>query len=741
MTKPLPEKIERTRPGQLHGYGSPHNRMTRLAFSPRRWLLLCLAILAGTMAVKIPAAEPENTNLSTSFGTSSSAQALTNAEQVHWLTRRQAAARLPVRIRGVVTCALPEFGAAVVQDDTAGIYVERWTSSRGPPARVGELVQVEGITDPGEFAPRVDADRIAQIGAVSLPPPVRPYWDQLINGSLDTEFVEIEGIITSVRQNSVTLLTHGGKINVLVFAEDGATNDIALKPHEDALIRLRGCLFAAWDATTHDVNVSEIRMYAPSITVINPAPPDPFAIATRRVSDLLQFDPQASALRRVKVRGQIVRQYDDEYFAMDGTNGFRFIPKEPLDLRNGDFIEVVGFPALTGPSPVLQEAVARKIGAAFVPAARALNSTNLFLAQNDAARVRVEALLLNVSDNQRTLELQAGLQRFIARIDGNEPDAGHAPAQTKVDLPLGSRLALTGVYDGNGGNRAAGIDVANFELLLDSPGDIQVLARPPFWTLRRLLILVGALMGVLFLAIIWIRLLHHEVQQRSADLQREMRDRQQAEHQRALAQERARIARDLHDDLGSNLTEITMLATAGPGSKWPAGDAAERMETIAGKSRSLVNALDEIVWAVDPNRDTLASVARYLASYAEELLAGLKIACRVQIPNSFPDLEVSGEVRHHLFLAVKEALNNAIRHGNANEINFRVRMSQDRLVISITDNGGGFDTSERSTGYGLLNLRNRLEQLHGRCELESTPGAGTTVSLQLPLPISASNHS
>jgi signal transduction histidine kinase len=720
--------------------------MTRRAFRFRLMAVFCLAMLAATVSVNTRAAESASTNLPVS--PAADELILTNAEQVQRLTRQQATNRIPVLIRGVVTCALPGFGGAVVQDDTAGVYIDNWIPSTGPPAEVGERVEVAGKTDPGEFAPRVVASRISRLGTAPLPFPARPYWDQLINGSLDTEFVEIEGIITSVRGDRVTMLTHGGKINILVFDANGWTNGLAFKPYEDALVRLRGCLFAAWDATTHEVNVSEIRMYAPSLDVVNSAPPDPFAIATKHVSDLLKFDPQASALRQVKVCGQIVREHDGEYFAMDGTNGFRFILRESLaeaqrsvpNLANGGVVEVVGFPSLTGPSPVLQEAVARTIGVAPLPEPRRLYSTNLFRAENDAVRVRVDAVLLNLSDNQRTLEMQAGLQRFVARINGDDRATGAIQGQSKMDLPVGSLLALTGVYAGNGGNRTAGIDTANFELLLDSPGDIQVLKRPPFWTFRRLLILLSALLGVLCLAVIWIRLLHHKVQQRTAELQQEMREREQAEHQRALAQERARIARDLHDDLGSNLTEITMLATASPGSKSPPEDAAERMETIAGKSRTLVNALDEIVWAVDPNRDTLASVARYLASYAEEFLAGLKIACRVQIPNSFPDLVVSGEVRHHLFLAVKEALNNAIRHGNANEINFRVRVNKDRLVISITDNGSGFDTSERSNGYGLLNLRNRLEHLHGQCELESTPGAGTTVSLQLPLPI-PNNHS
>ena len=710
-----------------------------MTFSARNFHLLTIAyfpLLVWAIAVENGVAETAETNQSTAPGIASRLLTLTNAEQVHKLSRAEAAAGQPAVIRGVITCALPAFGAAVVQDRTAGIYVDRWNPSLGALPKVGELVEVEGTTDPGQFAPRVHAVHLKQLGTGELPAPVHPYWDQLINGSLDTEFVEIEGIVTTVQADGIMLLTHGGKISVRIFGANGATNGVALKPYEDALVRLRGCLFASWDEATHEVNVSEIRMYAPSVTVVEPAPADAFAVTPKRVTDLLQFDPQASALRPVKVSGQIVTERGEEYYVMDGTNGFRFIPKETLNLGAGDLVEVVGFPSLTGPSPVLREAVARKTGVAPVPDARIVAATNLFRAENDAVRVRVEAVLLNLSGDGRTLELQAGLQRFVARLDGDGRSVLAQAGQLKsLDLAVGSQLALTGVYSGNGGNRAAGTDVANFELLLNSPADIQVLARPPFWTLPRLLFLVGALLGGLGLALVWIRLLHHRVQQRTAELQKEVHDRERAEHQRALAQERARIARDLHDDLGSSLTEITMLATAGPGLKLPADEATERMETIAGKSRTLVYALDEIVWAVDPERDTLASVARYLASYAEEYLAGLKITCRVQIPNSFPKQVVSGEVRHHLFLAVKEALNNAVRHGGASEISFRVRVLEDRLWISITDNGSGFDTAGRSNGHGLFNLRDRLEHLHGRCELESAPGAGTTVSLQVPLPI------
>ncbi|HKW27709.1 MAG TPA: sensor histidine kinase [Verrucomicrobiae bacterium] len=699
--------------------------------------IVYLAFLAWVVAIESRAAELAETNQFAPRGIALPTPVLTNAEQVHWLTRQEAASFQPVLIRGVITCALPEFNAAVVQDQTAGIYIDRWLPSLGGLPQVGELVEVEGVTDPGQFAPRVDAVRITRLGTAELPTPVHPYWDQLINGSLDTEFVEVEGVITTVREDGITLLTHGGKIKVLVFGTHGATNNVALKPYEDALIRLRGCLFASWDEKTHEVDVSEVRMYAPSVTVVEPAPADPFAVTPKHVTDLLQFDPRASALRQVRVSGQIVAEREGQYYAMDGTNGFRFILKDNASLGAGDLVEVVGFPSLTGPSPVLQEALARKIGVAPVPNARPLYADNLFRAENDSVRVRVEAVLLNLSEDQRTLELQTGLQRFVAQLDGNGRFAAsrRAFSEAGLDLPPGSRLELTGIYAGNGGNRTTHAEVANFELLLNSPADIRVLARPPFWTLPRLLVLVGALLGGLGLALVWIRLLHHRVQQRTIQLEKEMHEREQAEHQHALAQERARIARDLHDDLGSSLTEISMLATTGPGLNLPANEATERMETIAGKSRTLVNALDEIVWAVDPERDTLASVARYLASYAEEYLAGLKVACRVHIPNSFPDQPVSGEVRHHLFLAVKEVLNNAVRHGGASEIGFHIRVREDQMRISITDNGSGFEASGHSNGHGLLNLRNRLEHLNGHCELESSPGAGTTISLQVPLPV------
>ena len=138
--------------------------MIRNVISPRRYAIFWFVFLAWSIAATGKAAETSQTNPIAPSGALARSGVLTNAEQVHWLTREEAAAGRQVIIRGVITCALPDFGAAVVQDRTAGIYIDRWVPSLGAPPQLGESVEVEGVTDPGDFAPRVHAVRITPAG-------------------------------------------------------------------------------------------------------------------------------------------------------------------------------------------------------------------------------------------------------------------------------------------------------------------------------------------------------------------------------------------------------------------------------------------------------------------------------------------------------------------------------------------------------------------------------------------------
>jgi len=321
--------------------------------------------------------------------------------------------------------------------------------------------------------------------------------------------------------------------------------------------------------------------------------------------------------------------------------------------------------------------------------------------------------------------MQSGTRLYLARI---------APGKsTLISLRAGSRLALAGVYVGRGNNRRPNDDNESFELLLNSLADITVLSQPSWWTLPRLFALVGVLLVILAVTVIWNNQLRRLVEQRTGQLQREIRERERVERQRALEAERSRIARDLHDDLGSSLTEISVLASSGQFRQTSAEQQPNLFQAIGAKARSLISALDVIVWAVDPEDNSLQSLADYLSGYADEFFSHTAVACRFKVPVSFPAVTLEGRVRHELLMAVKEALNNIVRHAGATEVEFRMVMADNSLEIEIADNGKGIQNESPSDRHGLKNLSARLQKLGGNCTVESRPDGGTIVKFRLPL--------
>ena len=140
-----------------------------------------------------------------------------------------------------------------------------------------------------------------------------------------------------------------------------------------------------------------------------------------------------------------------------------------------------------------------------------------------------------------------------------------------------------------------------------------------------------------------------------------------------------------------------------------------------------------IVWAADPEEDEIQSFADYLSGFAREFLMASGLVCRFKIPIEFPPLTVDGRIRHGLLLAVKETLNNVVRHARANEVEFGLNVVGNQIEISIEDDGHGFDFATVMRGNGLNNLQERLAGLGGTCKITSQAGAGTMVKLHLPL--------
>jgi len=223
------------------------------------------------------------------------------------------------------------------------------------------------------------------------------------------------------------------------------------------------------------------------------------------------------------------------------------------------------------------------------------------------------------------------------------------------------------------------------------------------------------------------------------DTRRRMRRRvERAERQRDLERERARIAQDIHDDLGAQLTRITMMSESARGELVDSGRAAAGLEKIYDTARELTRSMDEIVWAVTPRHDTLEGLATYLEKYAHDWLATAGFRCRLDLPLQFSDWHLTSEVRHNVFLAFKEALHNAVKHSGASEVLIRLAVNPKSFELSVKDNGRGFTVGEKgkdvssaqgrtASGNGLENMRRRLAAIGGDCEIQSTPGAGTRV--------------
>jgi signal transduction histidine kinase len=198
------------------------------------------------------------------------------------------------------------------------------------------------------------------------------------------------------------------------------------------------------------------------------------------------------------------------------------------------------------------------------------------------------------------------------------------------------------------------------------------------------------------------------------------------ENQRALEHERLRIARDIHDDLGARVTQMSLvsgLAQSDPALSEKARGDFNKLSTMA---REMVSALYETVWTVNPENDNLDALGNYVCQMVDALCDKAQLRRRLRVAELPHDVQVSSHVRHNLILAVKEAVHNVIKHAKATELSVHMTFGGDLLTIRIQDDGCGFDRAGNGVGgHGLANMERRLEQIGGSCQIKSSPGQGT----------------
>ena len=212
----------------------------------------------------------------------------------------------------------------------------------------------------------------------------------------------------------------------------------------------------------------------------------------------------------------------------------------------------------------------------------------------------------------------------------------------------------------------------------------------------------------------------------------ELRRIHRLEQQAAIAAERSRIAQDLHDGLGADLTRLTMLADRASDS--PAEISGDQLRKLSQSSRQAARELKDLIWMANPANDTLQSFLDRFCQNAEDFLRDARIRCRFDLAADLPPQPLSLPQRRNLLLVAREALNNIVKHSGASEVTIGAHGGAGRLELSIQDNGRGCDPGAiRPDALGLSGMRRRVESLGGTFQLESDPGTGTRILIQVKL--------
>jgi signal transduction histidine kinase len=606
-------------------------------------------------------------------------------------------------------------------------------ASPWPNLNPGDLIELEGRTVRGGFAPNVMASRIRKLGRAPLPEPRRIPYATLLTGRHDCDYVEIEGVV-----QRTWLATDPHPMFAEIAIDEGVVRAAFwnyaredLQRFVDARVRLRGNVGTLFGPTEQLRGVSLFAGRTSDVVVLESAP-DPFRLPIRSIRSMYNYSSAGEVNRRIRIRGVItghipgrpveVNDFSSEarfryvqhvLFVRDETAGARIESEQPARVRPGDVVEVAGFPAVTPGKPVLRNAVFTVVGREHEPAPIGMSTPNGLAPDNDAELVRMNAHLLSVltSPTERVLVLQTGDTVFEAGID--KAEAGG----TLDAIRPGSLVSVVGVYSYHWG------PPPSFRLVLRSPADIAVMAAAPWWTLRHTAVMVGMLMMAGCVGLFWAR----------TDV-----NRKRQEYQAVLC-ERTRVARELHDTLEQGLAGIALQLEAVSGSLQATPDTARQSLDVA--RQMLRYSIEETRRSVMDLRSQAlerSDLTGALANLARHMTTGTSTTARVHVTGDPQRLDAAQE--HHLLRIGLEGLANALKHAYARRIDIELHFRGDETDLVVRDDGRGLGQSGPGTSaghFGLQGVRERVDKLGGRLRIESEPGEGTQLMVTIPIHRSA----
>ena len=642
---------------------------------------------------------------------------LTHADQIRRLSPEQASLSYPVRVRGVITmdAPAPDF---FVQDTTAGIYVEGSVAPRYSHL-LGQLVEVEGVTGPGKFAPVIREIRLRVVGKGVLPKAQLFTFSELSNGQQDSQWAQVRGIVRSAavdrsswRETALAMhvASERGEFNIRV----PITREQDFSSWVDSEVLIEGVCGSLYNANRQ---LTGILFYVPRLSFIRVEAP-----ATEvPVSALLRFSPAQGTRHRVRVRGVVAyQQIGNALFLQSQGKGLRVLTQQATPLEIGDLVDVLGFPAMGDSAPMLEDAIFHRLSHQQAPQPVELDLDAPW-EQFDGVVATTNAKLLNrqVQPDGLRLQLQHGDVFFDATLTpGSSSD-------NLLSIPLNSEVRLSGICL----VRSGGLwrIPQSFRMLLRVPQDIVVLKAPSWWNLRHTLWVLAITAGVLLVVMAWVVVLGRRLREQMAIIRQKLRSG-------AVLEERNRIARELHDTLEQELAGITMqLDLAVDCFEQAPGVAQHALETARDMSRHSMVEARRSVWDLRCQLLEDGDLVSALAQIVEPLVPREQTKVDFKIQGS--PLRLPGQVEMNLLRIGQEAVANAVKHGGARNVSIELRYAAASVCLTVSDDGQGFAAGQSSPAghFGLLDMRERAQSMGSHLRVESESGRGTRIAVEVPL--------
>ena len=660
--------------------------------------------------------------------------AVTSVRSIRELSDSLLKTRPAVTMRGVITFRDEASGLTYIEDDQGGIELRGMPETDG--LAPGRRIEVNGRVDNSRPIPgvMVGKDAVRLLDHAGLSAGIVFHAEQMDTGELDGRRMTMEAAVFRVRLTEergdppwlrLDVASPSGHLTWLLPWVPGKPVPMEML---HAKVRATGVCEAIFNNLGQRIGVLLLVGSMEDLTVVRPPVADPFARPARNLSELMRpglDDPYD----RVRIEGVVLcqQQTSVKLIHLRTSQGAIQVDTNEGLFEVGDRVAVVGYPVLANKHVVLREGVARKLGHEAPPMPLDLDVGALMQAGSDSDLVKIHGKVLRNG-------LQAALGSLFIESSDRVVEVvlsgTFAPAQRSAmarDLIEGTVLDLVGVVDLQGPMLATGtVNLTDMKLTIRTPADVVVRHAPPWWTTGRLLALAGALAAVLALSSAWGILLRRRVTAQT-EIIREKVGRE------TRWVERSRIARDIHDDVGSALTQITLLGDLGRRCLADSHQVEGQFDRISSQARDAVRALDAIVWTVNPKNDSLPVTISYLCQTVQDMTRDAGIRCRLEIPEEIPEVVLGAKVRHNLLLAAKEAVHNVLKHSGARTLRLRLECGPDSMRLEVVDDGCGFDPLTATTlRTGLDSMRQRMAEIGGVLEMNSEPGKLSCVGFVLP---------